>query len=884
MKQTIYIMFASATIWLLASPARANPNHQNSTIDLVYFGNSLGVSTHQSYSNIDGLRGNGHALEVKTRGPYAYACSGFTLASNGPLTVIEFERALAYFLSPAGVNSDSSIATGYVSPFEAVVNTDSQIDLTTTQHALTSVQWRIKTRQDKQSTRLFYRIDTSWSNLASKCAQPDAWQIRFATHAGARDLEDGLILLVRRPFGDGVERTQQLVTYLEERASNRPIVVSAGNNFEGLSFLHPNSPDRQRVNSLKSLELLKTDVLMMGASERRFDVEGFKKRAKSTGILTVDTLETQLRTIGTKRLLMVNLNPGDLPVDAYIKTVAQVIENQRSKKVNAPDLIIGFGVLREAYTKALETHNVGLDLLIGQFDGRPYIEQTVQFELSLPTRTPITLIPVGSTCWGQLSLNFISDKKLSVSQSTHPIFSSPRAPTHVGIGTLSKQVNQVRQSAFKATQVPFLVQIPSRFQNKDGWRTLSVKAFQAQMKTDIAAIETYPVRWSIQNPVLRLNAIANLPLSQTASTVNIKGGDLKKAISKGMFTSLLVSGLDLTTKKIGGRPINQRRSYTLATTPRIADALMKAVKVNDRTDLKQKGPPSTDHPDPYIQTIILNAIPRTLTQLPPNLTPPIKVPEWYLDLSQLTLEGGRLHRVGEPDEYSDVSEPRLTIKDHQQLAIKGRFAVGYDSDSLIAVNYIDWAFAQSYLQDAPAQETDDRLNIGNELVFNQFRMLGDGAAPFFRTAYLTEFTAADVDGPNRRKRRLESVAGSLWRWDKKNQLRLGLSIAADLATEPYTPQFGMYGQFELQKRLMGVEGFAKGELRYLPPMVQQLDSRQLQLYGDTEIGLLLPVWRRLSIRSYIGGFYYQSDQKYQRTPGINLRGGIALNLDHFIPL
>jgi hypothetical protein len=884
MKSTIYSAFACALIWCFVTSADAAPNAQETQVDLVYFGNTFGVSAHRSYSDIHELRIQAQGFEIRTQGPYAYACGGFTLASNGPLTVMEFEDALAYFLSPDGINAKPRTANGYLSPFETVVMPESQVVLTAPHRGLASTQWRIKTRQGQPTTRLFYDDTTPLTNLASKCAKPDAWQIRFATHAVPGSDKHKPVLFVRRPFGDGVERTKQLLAYLQQRVSDRPIVVSAGNNFEGLSFLHPSSPDLQRANTLRSLGLLKTDVLMMGQSERRFGVEVFKKTAKSEGIPAIDTLGTTLKTIGDKKLLLVNLNPGDLSVEEYTQAIAKLIKQSRTQREDVPDLVVGFGALEDAYTHALETNHLGLDLVIGQFKGRPYIEQSMQFELKLPTRQSLRLLPIGQTCWGELSLNFTSDNTLNVSQRTHPIFSSSKGASDDGVNVLSKRVNQVRQAAFKMTQIPFLNEMPSRFKSKDGWRSLSVKAYQSHTGTDMAAMETYPVRWSIQSPVLRLNAIANLPISQTATIVNINGGELKKALGKGFFVDHLVSGLDLTSKKVGGRPINDRRSYSLATTPEIADRLAKTIKVNGRSNLKRNGEPLGDQPESYIQTIILDSIPKTLKQLPPNLTPPTKVPEWFLDLSQLTLEGGRLHRIGVPEEYSDVSEPRLTTKDHQQLAIKGHLEVGYDSDGLSTVNYLDWAFAQSYLQDSPAQETDDRLNVGNELVFNQFRMRGNHAAPFFRTAYLTEFTAADVEGPNRRKQRLESVLGSLWRWDKKNQARLGLSVAADLATESSVPQYGMYGQFDLQKKMLGFESFAKGELRYLPPMLQQLDSRQLQLYGDAEVGFLLPVWHRLSIRTYVGGFYYQSDARFDRTPGINLRGGVALNLDHFMPL
>ncbi len=884
MKKTYVNLLVCISLCLFNGPGWASPEDSSRTVDLIYFGNSLGVSAHQSYSNIHDLRLNNDALRVSTKGPYAYTCSGFTLAGSEPLTVVGFQRALTYFLSPSAVVSETKTHNGYLSPFEAILNTSPAPGLTTVSPALTEKRWLSKLMPGAQSPRLFYGVDTPFTTLTSHCTEPEAWQIRFVTHAGSNLEDSNQILVVRRPFGDGLARSNQLFEFLETHTQTRPTVISAGNNFEGLSFLHPNAPDRQRANTLKSLELLKTDVIMMGASERRFGSASFKTLVKPTGISSIDVVQAELRIINGKRLLMVNLNPGALDITDLAKSVQQLVDVYRNDTQNAPDLVIGFGILGQNQAHALQTRNMGLDVLIWQFDGVPYIAQNMTFDLTLPTRRPVSLLPVGKACWGRLSINFIANGTLKITQSTHPIFSTVHTAKHEQLIALSRQVNLVRQTAFKTQQTPFIEHIPAQFQTKAGWRKLAAITLKEHLNTDISVLDSQPVPWSIHSPILRLNAVANLPISDTASIVTIGGSALKKALSKGLFSGRVVSGLDLSAQKVGGRSINHRRTYSIATSQIIAERITQSVKVIEHRDLSTEAQGSNEPSGAFIQTMILDAMPRVLNERYTGQSQPTKVPEWYLDLSQLTVEGGRLHRVGNPDEYGDVSEPRLTIKDHQQLAVRGKVAIGYDSDALIAVNYVDWAFAQSFLEGSPAQETDDRLDIGNELVLSSLRIIGEKAAPFFRTAYLTEFTAAEIEGPNRRKSRVESVLGSLWQWDKKNQARLGLSVAADLASEPVEPQFGLYGQFEVQRRLFGLQSFAKGELRYLPPNLQQLDSRQLQLYGDTEIGVLLPVWRRLSIRSYVGGFYYQSDERYNRTPGFNLRGGLALSLDLLVSL
>ena len=203
---------------------------------------------------------------------------------------------------------------------------------------------------------------------------------------------------------------------------------------------------------------------------------------------------------------------------------------------------------------------------------------------------------------------------------------------------------------------------------------------------------------------------------------------------------------------------------------------------------------------------------------------------------------------------------------------------------MTSLNYIDAAFAKSYLDQGPPQETDDRLELGTEFIMNTPKEHSPNISPFIRSAYLPEFTAADLEGINQRKSRLESVLGSLWKWDKNKHVRLGANVAIDFTVKPLQPQYGLYSQFDLKQEILGLRTFARGEVRYFPAQLQQLASQQLQLFGDTEVGFLIPLWRRLSIRSYLGGFFYQSDPAYNRAPGLNLRGGFALNLDHIIAL
>ena len=53
----------------------------------------------------------------------------------------------------------------------------------------------------------------------------------------------------------------------------------------------------------------------------------------------------------------------------------------------------------------------------------------------------------------------------------------------------------------------------------------------------------------------------------------------------------MVSGLELTSQKVGGRAISDRRWYTLATTRSLADTLVKLVRPISRYEVGQSMPP-----------------------------------------------------------------------------------------------------------------------------------------------------------------------------------------------------------------------------------------------------------------------------------------------------
>lgn len=849
--------------------------------DLIYFGNTRGVSAHQSIEHLTELDSLRSPYSYRARGPYAYVCNRFIIAREGPLTIKEFQQALLRFLAPTEPDRLVEVVPGLISPFHFVLTASPSAELPQTTRSFTKTHWHSRELSTDKTIRLYYPKETSVDEFVSTCSNPSAWQVRYAAH-GLRTEPPGSIITIRRPLGDGVARTQDIRTFLGNGNLHDPVVLSAGNNFEGLSFLRPNAPDQQRTNTRASLALMQAEVLMVGNTEAMFDAQEVQTSTDAKPLSQVKSLDAYTIRKGQREIILLNLNLDSMQKDTFLNAVKVKIDTIRRSSLHH-SFIIGVGVLNQEYQALLSNDDIGLDLLICDFSGTPYVPNEMTLKAALPIVHPLQISSVGTSSWGHLRLTF-DGKHLNLEHRIFPVLSNSLRSLDPHVENLMHDVNRIRHTAFQQKQTRFIPHLPAPYSDADGWRRLSLLALQDHLSTDIAVLPKLPVRWSINDPILTLTAIANLPISDQASVLTFDGKSLHKLIKSEVFQSLVSTGLNLKSKKVGGRSISTRRWYTVATTRSLADAFTSVAPAISRHDVGafKTGKPSES--SIYIQSMILETMPMTVNRILQSTNTIKKVPEWYLDFEHITLGGNQLHRLGSPETYNDVPEPRLTTQDFTQVTARGKITLGFDSDALTSLNYIDAVFAKSYLEQGPPQETDDRLEFGSELVINRPVDSGVLMSPFIRTAYLTEFTAAELEGVDQRKSRLESVAGSFWKWDKHTHLRLGATIAVDFAVEKTQPQYGLYSQFGIQREILGLKTFAEGEIRYYPPQFQQLASQQLQLFGDAEVGFLLPLWRRLSIRSFIGGFFYQSPPTYERAPGLNVRGGFALNFDHLIPL
>ena len=68
-------------------------------------------------------------------------------------------------------------------------------------------------------------------------------------------------------------------------------------------------------------------------------------------------------------------------------------------------------------------------------------------------------------------------------------------------------------------------------------------------------------------------------------------------------------------------------------------------------------------------------------------------------------------------------------------------------------------------------------------------------------------------------------------------------MAIDFTVKPLQPQYGLYSP-DLKQEILG-QGLLPEVRSGIFPLAQQLASQQLQLFGDTEVGFLIPLWRRL---------------------------------------
>ncbi|MGB0647474.1 MAG: hypothetical protein ACPGQS_09890, partial [Bradymonadia bacterium] len=724
------LLFIAVSQWASATPEKSidaskkpdqtdrrteEHNEFKDTFDLIYFGNTHGVSAHQSINHLHRLDSPKSTYVYQARGPYAYVCDRFIIAREGPLTIADFEQALTRFLSPTAPEPVVEVVPGFISPFHFVMTTTPSAKLPNLDPSFRPYSWTSKHLSQMTGIRLFYPQEISFNEFSTRCSKSSAWQVRYAAH-GLRSEPPRSIITIRRPLGDGIARTQEINAVLDRGNIHEPLIISAGNNFEGLSFLRPNTPDQQRKNTRRSLALVQTHVLMIGDTEAMFDNQDVQIRHEASHVAQIRPLELYRKRQGQHEIVVLNLNPGSMQQENFLESVKNKVDSIR--RSSEQSFIIGIGILNKVYQTRLLNSDVGLDLLIGDFDGTPYVPKEMSLNVTTPIVHPLQVPSVGRTSWGHLRLKF-NGRHVQLNHRTFPVLSRFGGLLNPHVEQLMHEVNRTRHRAFREKQIRFIAQLPERYSRSDGWRELCLLALQEHLSTDIAILPKFPVAWSINNPVLKLTAIANLPISAKASILTFDGKALQKLIKSQVMTPLMVTGLELTSQKVGGRSISTRRWYTLATTRSLADRFAKLVPPISRHDVGEAVTTTSTESGTYIQSMILETMPNTLHRIVQRSQSIKKVPEWFLDFDRVTLEGSQLHRLGAPENYNDVPEPRLTTQDYTQVAARGRVTLGFDSDSMTSLNYIDAAFAKSYLDQGPPQETDDRLELGTEFIINR---------------------------------------------------------------------------------------------------------------------------------------------------------------------
>ena len=301
--------------------------------------------------------------------------------------------------------------------------------------------WNSKRWSKDPAVSLYYSDGRSFDEFSAKCADSSAWQVRYSAH-GLRSEPPRSIITIRRPLGDGITRTQEIRRFLDSGNIYEPLVISACNNCEGLSFLRPNAPDQQRKNTEQSLAIIQTEVLMMGDTELMFDGTNVRPLEETKSPSQVESLNAYSRRNGNHEIILLNLHPGSMQGAVFLDALKSKIDAIRRSSQKQP-FIIGVGVLNEEDQQLLSNGDIDLDVLIDDFSGTPYVPNETVIKAAMPIVHPLRLPSVGKTSWGHLRLTF-DGQNVHLKHHIFPVLSNSLRPLDPRVEALMYDVNRVR--------------------------------------------------------------------------------------------------------------------------------------------------------------------------------------------------------------------------------------------------------------------------------------------------------------------------------------------------------------------------------------------------------------------------------------------------------
>lgn len=462
------------------------------------------------------------------------------------------------------------------------------------------------------------------------------------------------------------------------------------------------------------------------------------------------------------------------------------------------------------------------------------------------------------------------------------------------------------------------------------WMRFVTNILRSELGADVAISRNLPRSSHMVGPLIRWLVSGWVAVPDGIRLVTLRGSDVLRLAAHlrvlGQRTGaaapdqVFAAGLDVAKSVVGGRPIQPKDQYLVATTDYVMGLPELAAIFGGKKVVQHFAPlpdggfrPSADGKPLLIRDVVIGRIDRWQRPEEGGFDPARTDDfermlldhshdlqgRWRLLADELSLKGAGYANTSNVDTFAASKETRVTTPSHFSIGLRTDLGAEYDGPTVAWETRLRAHLLHQEFdipgQDIPAQEAADDLVLSTELRINAIAV-GIGQTkvplvPFLQAAYDTEFTATsnptDTD-PHATFPHQHIVRGTAGLVMSPRvilkEMRLGGVFQEDFSESTVRYDAGLMAGFKLEMPLWGSLVLSSDlDFRYLLPDDNDAAS-DLGLVLTSVSKLTFPITEGISLFGFADLYYVQGKVEENKELGGSRQFGVGFDFSRVLNL